>query len=276
MLISIEIQSRGERTLKEVLESIRTQSYQNYEILVMDCSDNFTSSDMARTYGAKVLRLKAKLLKGRFMLHKVARGENTLILDSTRFLRKDSLELLNKQAEDMVIIREKEVGRGILVKAANLDKRLIMTSANLRKALNNLSGFALPRFFRTSVLSAALESANRKLGSAMDKIMGGDHYVIFYESRRISTSIGVIHEPLIGHFTDGNPFAVMSKFYRYGLSYPTERRSYPESNFARMRDLGNTTPREKLTLYSLYLMRSTGFLAGYLHALFLGQLHGSR
>ena len=75
-------------------------------------------------------------------------------------LEKDALKTLSSLDLDMAIIGRKEVGDSFWVKLAQLDKENI-THYN---PVDPVNGIALPRYFKSEVLSKALSSAEEKLG----------------------------------------------------------------------------------------------------------------
>ena len=127
-MISIELISKGENSLTEVLESIKNQDFNDYEIICADSSGDIKIQKILKKYKCRIINLPAgtPFLKARYTAHKYATGEKALILDSTRPLKHNALSLLYQKyyKHNMVIIREDSLGRGFWVNQANLLKDL--------------------------------------------------------------------------------------------------------------------------------------------------------
>jgi len=149
-VISIEIPITHGKYLRQVLESIRQQTYQDYEVIVVN-SGRKELSDMVKQFGFKLVEKKTKLLHARYLAHKESKGDYALILDETRMLERDTLKTLSSLDYDMVIIGEKEVGDSLWVKLAQLDKENVLYC----NPIDPLNGIALPRYFKSEILSRA-------------------------------------------------------------------------------------------------------------------------
>jgi len=260
-VISIEIPITHGKYLRQVLESIREQTYQDYEVIVVN-SGRKELSDLVKQFGFKVIEKEAKLLHARYLAHKESKGDYALILDETRMLEKDTLKTLSSLDYDMVIIGEREIGDSFWVKLAQLDKENI-TYCN---PVDPVNGIALPRYFKSEILSKALSSAEEKLREKFYEVVFRDHDIIFYESSKISNRIYVIREELISHFGDPSLLDVMRKYYRYGKSARVLKNSSYSDFLARKRVTRRICKGsfwERKSLYLLYLARGIPYLLGY-------------
>ncbi len=158
-MFSIQILVLYGKYLREVFESIRLQILQDYEVIVVN-SGGGNISDLVKEYGFKEVKKVVRLLEARYLANRESKGDYALLLDETRPLRKDALELLSKNLHDMVIIGERELGDSFWVKAAQLDKDNIMY-CNSPEAIK---GFSLPKLFRRELLTNALERLREGLG----------------------------------------------------------------------------------------------------------------
>jgi len=260
-VISIEIPITHGKYLHQVLESIREQTYQDYEVIVVN-SGRKELSDMVKQFGFKVIEREAKLLHARYLAHKESKGDYALILDETRMLEKDAVKTLSSLDYDMIIIGEKEVGDSFWVKLAQLDKENI-TYCN---PIDPLNGIALPRYFKSEILSKAFSSAKEKLGDKFYEVVFRDHDIIFYESSKVSKSIYAVNGPLISHFGDASLSDIIRKYYRYGKSARLLKNS-PYSDFLAKKRVTRRICKgsfwERKTLYLLYLARGIPYLLGY-------------
>ena len=127
-MISIELISKGESSLQSVLESIKNQTFKDYEIVCADSSNDNNVKTLLLKYNCKVIELpnNSGHLVARYYAHKYTSGERSLILDSTRPLKNNALEILHKYYynHDMVIIREDSLGHGFWVSQAKLLKEI--------------------------------------------------------------------------------------------------------------------------------------------------------
>jgi len=260
-MISIEMPVTHGKYLRQVLESIRNQSYQDYEVIVVN-SGRKELSDLVKQFGFRVVEKKAKLLHARYLAHKESKGDYALILDETRMLEKDTLKTLSSLDYDMVIIGEKETGNSFWVKLAQLDKENVLYC----NPVDPLNGIALPRYFKSEILSKAFSSAEEKLGEKFYEVVFRDHDIIFYEASKISNRVYVVREELISHFGDSSLLDIMRKYYRYGKSARVLKNS-PYSDFLARKRVTRRICKgsfwERKSLYLLYLARGIPYLLGY-------------
>ena len=259
-MISVEIPVLHGRYLNEVFESIRVQTFQDYEVVVVNSLQTSEVTDLIKQYGFKEVRENVKLLKARYLAHKESRGDYELLLDETRVLRKDALELLSSLSHDMVIIGEEEIGDSFWVKLANLDKENIM-ECNTPEAIK---GFALPRLFKREILNLAFERLKENLGGKFDEVVFPDHELIYYEASKVSNDVFVLKEKLIRHYGDAKLLDIIRKYYRYGKTLKVLKGT-PYSEFTKIsRKRRRICKGGKFILYVLYLVRGIPFLLGYM------------
>ncbi|ACP37757.1 glycosyl transferase family 2 [Sulfolobus islandicus M.14.25] len=259
-MFSIQIPALHGKYLKEFFESIRGQTFQDYEVVVVN-SGGDRISDLVKEYGFKEVRRGVRLLEARYLANKESKGDYTLLLDETRPLRKDALELLSKKLHDMVIIGEKELGDSVWIKAAQLDKENIMY-CNTPEAIK---GFALPRLFKRDLLNSVFDRLRKGLGEKFSQVIFPDHELIYYEASRLSSDVFVIKEELIYHYGDASLRDIMRKYYRYGKSLKVLKNtpySFMTSVSRKKRRICVGGLKGRLILYSLYLVRGVPFLIG--------------
>ncbi|AGJ62326.1 glycosyltransferase [Saccharolobus islandicus] len=261
-MFSIQIPALHGKYLREVFESIRGQTFQDYEVVVVN-SGGGVVTDLVREYGFKEVRKDVKLLEARYLANLESRGDYALLLDETRPLRRDALELLSKNLHDMVIIGERELGNSFWVKAAQLDKDNIM-SCNSPEAIK---GFALPRLFKRNLLTTALERLREGLGEKFSQVIFPDHELIYYEASLLSSDIFVFKEELIYHYGDVSLRDIIRKYYRYGKSLKVLKGtpySFMTSISRKRREICKGGIYDRVALYMLYLARGIPFLLGEL------------
>ena len=260
-MISIEIPAIHGKYLRQVLESIRNQSYQDYEVIVVN-SGSEEISDIVKEFGFKVINQRAKSLHARYLAHKESKGDYALILDETRMLERDTLKLLSSLDYDMVIIGEKEIGDSLWIKLANLDKENV-TYCN---PVDPLEGISLPRYFKSEVLSEAFSSALKNLDNKFYEVVYRDLEIIFYEANKVSKNIHVVNDQLISHFGDVSLSDIIRKYYRYGKTSRVLRNT-PYSVFLTKKRVRRRICKggfwERKLLYLLYLARGVPYFLGY-------------
>ncbi|MCY0882397.1 MAG: glycosyltransferase family A protein [Acidianus infernus] len=261
-MFSIQIPALHGKYLREVLESIREQTFQDYEVVVVN-SGGGVISDIVHEYGFKEVRKDVKLLEARYLANKESRGDYAFLLDETRPLRKDALEILSKNLHDMVIIGEKELGDSFWSMAAQLYKENIM-ECNSPEAVR---GFALPRLFKRKLLTASLEKLRENLREKFSQVVFPDHELIYYEASGFSNDIFVIKDELVYHYGDFTLKEVVRKYYRYGKSLKIlkdTQYSFFLSVKRKRRNICKGGIYGRFMLYTLYLARAVPFLLGEL------------
>lgn len=237
-MISINIAALHGKYLEEVLESIRRQSYDCYEVIVVNGSDNGNVSKLARDYGADEIVIGGSLLKARYAALTRSKGSHVFNLDETRPLsRNDALEMLSHHDSDMVFINEREVVKNLISKAADLDKEVTFSRENIM----SLKPYVLPRFYNTEIYLKAIEEVKRNIGNIYERatILPEDLF-IYSEARKLSNNISIEFTPLIKHYGDFALRDVIRKYYRYG-------KGYAFTSFTCYRDIGKDTIRERLS-----------------------------
>lgn len=219
-MISIELISKGESSLQSVLESIKNQTFKDYEIVCADSSNDNNVKTLLLKYNCKVIELpnNSGHLVARYYAHKYASGERSLILDSTRPLKNNALEILHKYYynHDMVIIREDSLGHGFWVSQAKLLKEI---SEKQNDRLNKATlAFLLPRFYNSNLLTKAFDNIITTTGDLFNKISYGEHHLIFDECKKISNDLDMTNEMLLSHYEDNSLIKIIKKYYWYGKS----------------------------------------------------------
>ena len=215
-MISIVIPVTHGKYLNEVFNSINKNSYQDFEVIVVNSSEKPEISKIINSFNFLEIKVPSdtKLLKARYIGHLNAKGEYELLLDETRVIADSLLKKLNDLDYDMVVIGEKEIIQSYWTYLAELDKNL---NEGIGDPLEN--GYVLPRYFKKDVIDKAFEKIKEKIPSYIfEEIISVDHHIIFYESYQISKNIFHLKDKLIYHYGDNSIFDIMRKYHRYGLS----------------------------------------------------------
>ena len=265
-MISIELISRGEKSLENTLSSITRQSFHDYEIVCADSSNDDQIIGLLQMYNCKVIILPKNTphLKARYEAHIHSTGEFSLLLDSTRPLNPDALSLLfnNYKKYDMVIMKEDSQGNGFWVNQARLLNDISLSQ--FYRSSNESIAFLLPRFYRSVLLTDAFNSITLNAGNLFNKISYGEHHIIFDECRKLSKNIGLTNEILISHYEDDSLRRIISKYYRYGKSQKTLKKlknSSATNLSTHMRR--NIGIKKRMKIMPITIARGVPFALGY-------------
>jgi hypothetical protein len=265
--ISVEIPLTWGTYIGEVLEALRTQTFQDYEVIIShSLARGSQVLDVVKKYDVKLVESGPHILEKRYLAHTLSSGEFSLLLDETRVPLPLLLEKLATCSCDMAIIGEEEVKGSFWQNAASLDKRVNIICG----PLDFSRGYLLPRYFRGSLLTTAFNNILKKLGEQRFKeVLMEDHQLISYEAHILSDDIQIIREALIMHHGDRTLSEIFSKYYRYGY-YHRVLRGTPYAHLIsltkRTRKIcedAKLTKLDTLKLYMILLARGIPFALGY-------------
>ena len=267
----MELITRGEESTSEVINSILAQTFNSFEIVVGNFSDNPEISGWLDSYGIKHVddSYGTKFLKARYLANTLSKGDYSLVLDSTRTLAPDALELINNYIgnNDMAAIKEGSKGSGFWVRQAEIYKRISEDSQNIKTFVDRKVSYILPRVFRRTILKESLESLKSELGVGLfEKIGYGEHHLIFEESLKRSRRVIYVNEkPLIFHYEDNNLAKILRKYYGYGKGQKSLSlvENYSASNIiSHKRATSLNYLKGEALCTPIILARSLPFLAG--------------
>lgn len=261
---SICIPVLNDTHIKACLDSIFANKFQDFEVIVNDASEHFYVSEWISDYDVKIIRKKTKSFESRMISANASTGNRIIFFDDSRICQNTLLYRLSIMFQDMIVISERDIGKGILVKLSNLDKRGFSESRVKINPLKNKS--VIPRVYKRDILIEALRSINANLTPVIVKnIVGLDLEIIYYQAFKISQNIGVISTPEILHYGDENLKSIFYKYYRYGLT----QRMLTETIY---NELANLSGRNRSSLYirdrilslPLQAIRGIPFILGYI------------
>jgi glycosyltransferase involved in cell wall biosynthesis len=260
-MISICVPLRHGHYINEVLDSIFNSTFKNFEVIISNASSDKKISEILNTYKVKeiVVPEDTGLLMGRMIPHKAASGEYELLLDETRIISKDLLQLLDGLNYDMVAIGEKEIVKNYWSYLADFDKGKI---SKIYDPLVN--GYIMPRYYKKQILDIVFKNIEFKIpDNLLNKIVYGDHHIIFYEAYKISQNVFYLKDKLIMHYGDYSLREIIKKYHRYGYSSriligtPYEFVFKYSSHKRKEADL-----KTKVKMLPLFLARGIPFLIG--------------
>lgn len=264
--ISICIPAINGNHIRECLDSIFTNRFHDFEVIVNDASSNFFISDFISDYDITIIKKNTGSFESRYLTVLAAKGRKILLFDETRVMSATLLEKLNDMQNAMVVVGERDIGKGFLTFISNIDKKSLLDQGQLLNPLINKS--IIPRFYDRVVISEALSKISRNLSDELlRQVVGLDLELIYLESYNITHNIGLIPTSEILHYGDESFLAVFRKYYRYGFTQKMLRGTY-YSEFANLsgRNRSTSSFENRLLSLPLQIIRGVPFVLGYISA----------
>ena len=217
---SIEIITRGEKSLKDSLESIMRQSYDSFEIVCANSSSEPAILKILEDYSVRHVEVgKIKHLRGREVSHSLSKGRYSLVMDSTRLLEHNALDILKQYIEsfDMVAIREGSIGSGFWATQAKIYKDISERNTEPDRIKERIPSYILPRLYKNNLLSKVFSSLRQKIPDRMFNSIGyGEHNIIFQEAISMTDSFFYYkNDELIKHYEDDSIMSIYRKYRTY-------------------------------------------------------------
>ncbi len=206
-LASVVITTKNEeKNIVRLLESIRSQSYKNVEVIVVDNNSSDDTKRVAKKYTKSVFNFGPERSAQRNYGAKKAKGEYLLFLDADMKLSESVVEAgLNMFKSDSKL-------GALTIKEESVAKTFWEKVKAFERSFYNLSGDEITdaaRFFKRSVFE--------KIGGYDEAITGPEDWDITENVKTIGYKVGH-EETLIYHYEKvPNPFKVAQKKYYYGL-----------------------------------------------------------
>ncbi|MCL5680684.1 MAG: glycosyltransferase family 2 protein, partial [Candidatus Thermoplasmatota archaeon] len=201
MTISICIPVISGTHLRECLDSISQSTFQEFEIIVNDSSGSPVVSDILKEYDVRTIERKSKSFESRYITTMASKGGKVFIFDETRLMDKTLLEDVNNRNNDMLFIKERDVGKGIVNYFSNLDKSSLPNDLSVLDPMRNKS--VIPRVYRREIIVSALETVRKNLPeNILSQVVGLDLELIYLESYGLTKDMGFISSSEIKHYGD--------------------------------------------------------------------------
>ncbi len=228
-LVSIIIPTlNSERTLKECIEHIRTQSYKNVEVIIVDSFSKDNTLKIAKEFNCVIIQTKWKLLGARYLGVKNSKGTYVFMVDSDQILKnnkviEDAVKLM--KSYDMLVLEESSVKTStFLEKAANADRKLIHKLYKIQ--IDPVYGVLLPRFFNKKVITEALRNINMK---KFHDVVIFDHVILYYEAYKISNKVGVLNNAILHSEPDN-----FKEFFKHNYNYGVTARKLKNTEYSEL------------------------------------------
>jgi glycosyltransferase involved in cell wall biosynthesis len=213
-LVSIIIPTYNSgRTLAKCLASIKSQTYKNVEIIVVDNFSTDKTQDIANDYGAEVLQLKSERTRAKNFGTRRAKGEYVCFIDSDMELDEkvigECVGLIKKDGRiGGMIIPERSVGKSFWVKVRDFE-RSFYANTEIESA----------RFFRKDLV---------------EKVDGFDENIVLFEDstlpqkiEKLGYNIKTRAKASILHHEDGfSLWRWLGKKYYYAKTICKYRKEY--------------------------------------------------
>ena len=263
-MISIEIPVIHGKYINQVLESIRSQSFQDYETIIVAKSDLVLEP---LDHDVRLIRANLGTLSARYVGHMASHGDFSLLLDETRKLSLNCLLKLSESSYDMSVIPERENITGIWSRICDLDRVTTGRNRSLIPSKNTL--YVLPRYFRSKLLQDAFEVARSKSANIFDTIVLGELEILFLEALNMSNNIGSVDGCSLTHFGDETFLDTLKKYIKYGktkkiLDGTSYGDSFRLSNFVRR----NISIGTALSLAPFFGVKLLGVISGVIASRF--------
>ena len=259
--ISVEIVTNYDPKITNTLESLMSQSFQDFNIIV--ASESPLIKDLVSEFDLKLyIKPNTGTLLRRIISHHNNNSQYALLMEASRYLEKDCLKTLSSRTEDMVIVEEKDVNKGLIATIQNLERH-----QNIIQHKNFTPEYLIsePRYYESTLLDDIYKEIYTIDYDILSKIQFGDLDIIYYEGYLRSKSIGILKkEPLIFHYTDENLRLLIKKYYAYGKSNKLIQFTKYKSVFKAKQHLRPfSNPKESFLIYMLLSVKALSFAAGY-------------
>ena len=265
MTISVSIPVISGIHLRECLDSIFQSNFQEFEVIVNDSSGSPVVSDILKDYDVRTIERKSKSFESRYITTMASKGEKIFIFDETRVMEKTLLEDVNNRNNDMLVIKERDIGKGIVNYFSNLDKSNLPNDLSILNPMKNKS--IIPRVYKREIIVSALETVRKNLSEdILSQVVGLDLELIYLESYNLTKDIGFISSSEIKHYGDESIREVFRKYYRYGYTQRMLKNTY-YGEFAGLSGRNRSTlpVRNRIKSIPVQALRGIPFVLGYLN-----------
>jgi len=223
------------KTLRKGLESIKKQSYQDYEIMVIDNKSVDNTLKIAEEFGSQIIINKGGQSSAQNIGVLSSKGKYVLFLDSDQTLEGGLLEecvnACEKEGVEVVKIREVFYGESFWGSCSAFEKNC--------KIQSDETGIGVARFFlRGHVIKAGLYD--------VDLVWGQDRE--FYERMKALHPKETWAKNCIFHLEPSAVSKITAKYFRYGKS----ARLFYEKMKGRPKTYGSTSRNLSVVLREMF------------------------
>ncbi len=202
-------------TLPKTFESLEKQTYQDFNVVIVDSNSKDDTRKLADEFGATIIDYPGKTLGARREGVRAVSAEFYLLLDSDQILEESTLKKCITTIESMdYLILEEHTYRHVtfVEKLFEADRNLI--HADVQHYMDQTHGILCPRFFRGSILKRAFDAIPEEI---LHNIQAYDDAILTLEVRKISNK-GILVEDAVRHIEPSNLRVLWRKNLKYGRS----------------------------------------------------------
>jgi glycosyltransferase involved in cell wall biosynthesis len=242
-------------TLARCLESVRSQSGVNLDVIVVDSRSEDGTQDIASRHG-RVIEFDSGMTKARLVGTLAAKGQFVLNLDSDQILGKNAVQLALETSRSVVAFGEISSGRGVVANLNRIDNRFV--NLNWRQNLDVTTGAIRPRLYVRERLKLALESIPQTLLDLRPCPFSEDS-LIFFHSGFDSRDVGFVPDAIL-HLEESGLVRYLRKWHDYGCA----ARAYRGTEYRRFAEMrGARRGAGKFLTLPALMLRGVPFLLGY-------------
>lgn len=243
-VVSVQLVTKNDGDLSPLLEAIRHQSHRYCSLTVIDSSDRPNEEFLKWFPDALVVAKKARFLEARSLANELSTGEYALLLDATRIPSRDCVARCLREIgnADMLILPEGSIGTSTLSSLFRLERGAVIRGYENAANLDPSNGLAVPRFYKRSLLTRAIQNVRKQLPVALwSEVAALEDRMIYLEASRMLGRVAVASSILLSHVEDNSFRSLFGKYYRYGMA-----NRFVQMHIPAYRDLAS--PRSKLRL----------------------------
>lgn len=238
-LVSINIATyNSEASLKRCLDSVKSQTYGNIEVIIMDSYSKDKTLEIAKSFGAKIV-FADTLALARKAGSDASNGEYIFILDSDQILDSDVIEKSVRVCQDEGYYGVTLFEKSLIIENTFVE-RVIAYDKEIFHSLHDddsLWGTAIPRFFRASLF--------KKIEFQKNPPITFEHTIIHHKMIEMGAKIKFVNA-YIWHKETATVKEVARKFFRYGYYY------IPAFKFNKSIAIHHSLPRRTYFHYSAF------------------------
>lgn len=214
-LISLIVTTKDEQdVIENLFKSIKKQSYNKFEIIVVDNNSKDQTKRISKKYTKFVYNFGPERSAQRNFGVKKAQGEFILIVDADMVLTKDVLKScinkINKTQFEALVIPEKSYGEGFWSKCKAFEREFYLGDENIEAA----------RFFKKKVFI--------KFRGYDTKMTGPEDWDLPLRMKKAGVNIGRIDNFIIHDEKKFSPIKSARKKFYYGLHAKEYLKKHPE------------------------------------------------
>lgn len=198
-LVSVIVPTKNsEQFIEQCLKSIKEQTYQNIEIIVVDNNSTDKTKEIALQYTDKVFNKGPERSSQRNYGAKVSNGEYVFFVDSDMVLSPYVVEECIKSGSDAVIVPEESFGTTFWAKCKRMEK----------ECYTKFGGFDAARFINKEVFN--------KIGGYDERMIAGEDWDLHIRLSEVTKSIDKISSFIYHNEGDLRLIGTVKKKMYYG------------------------------------------------------------